>query len=191
MNGDTRRGKPLDYGFEERPNTAITDKAKVQLDRIKGSEYSVLIGRNNCGKSFLLKTLTEQIGQEAAYIGPARYTNFHALNFYTPNRNKKSQWWQQFQQWRRQNHNIDNSPINLQQSIAAFDDDTRDKFFSIMKRLLGAEIKIMKADPLNEMSQRYLSCGGHNLSYTSSGVRLIASILTCLLDKEYKTIPNR
>lgn len=57
-----------------------------------------------------------------------------------------------------------------------------------MTDLLGVDIEIAKADPTNEMSQPYLSCGGHNLSFTSSGTRLIASILTCLLDKEYKTI---
>ncbi len=177
-----------DYGFGERPNTKLTDTAQSLIGEIKQSEYSVLVGRNNCGKSFLLKTITEQIGPEAAYVGPARYTNFNALNFYNPDRNKKSQYWQNFTRWRQQNHTIDNSPINLQQSIAEFDDATREKFFEILRTLLKVDIEIRKAFPDNEMSQRYLSCGGHNLSYTSSGVRLIASILTCLLDKDYHTI---
>lgn len=57
-----------------------------------------------------------------------------------------------------------------------------------MEDLLGVEIQIAKADVQNEMSQPFLSCGGHNLSYTSSGTRLIASILTCLLDTDYHTI---
>jgi energy-coupling factor transporter ATP-binding protein EcfA2 len=184
MNMDDR----MTYGFDQRPNTRLTDVAEALVGTIKSAEYAVLVGRNNCGKSFLLKTLTEQIGQEAAYIGPARYTNFNSLNFYTPQPDKKSQWWRQFVQWSRQNHNIDNSPINLQQAIAQFDDTTREGFFEIVRSLLGVDIEIKKADPSNEMSQRYLSCDGHNLSFTSSGVRLIASILTCLLDKDYRTI---
>lgn len=180
--------KHMLYGFDERPNTILSEEAQQNLERIKNSEYSVLVGRNNCGKSFLLKTLTEQIGQEAAYIGPARYTNFNSLSFYQPNKRRKRQWWDQFQRWRRENHTMDNSPINLQQAIAEFDDATRQTFFELMTELLGVEIEIAKADPSNEMSQPYLRCGGHNLSFTSSGTRLIASILTCLLDKEYKTI---
>lgn len=176
------------YGFDERPNTALTADATKHLESIKSSEYAVLVGRNNCGKSFLLKTLTEKIGQEAAYIGPARYTNFNRLAFYTPNRRRKKEWWQKFSQWRRENHNMDNSPIDLQRAIAEFDDVTINVFFGLMRELLNIDIEIAKADPTNEMSQPYLSCGGHNLSYTSSGTRLIASILTCLLDKEYKVI---
>lgn len=178
----------LRYGFEERPNTVLTPQASTNLEAIKQSEYSVLVGRNNCGKSFLLKTLAQQIGQEAAYIGPARYTNFNSLAFYTPNKKRKQQWFENFKRWQRENHTMDNSPINLQQSIAEFDDATRAVFFGLMKDLLGVGIEIAKADPNNEMSQRYLSCGGHNLSFTSSGTRLIASILTCLLDREFNTI---
>lgn len=180
--------KSIRYGFDVRPNTVLSDEATSNLEAIKAAEYSVLVGRNNCGKSFLLKTLTQQIGLEAAYIGPARYNNFNSLSFYRPNKEKKRQWWQNFQRWQRENHTMDNSPINLQQAIAEFDDETRQVFFGLMEELLGIEIEIAKADPNNEMSQPYLSCGGHNLSYTSSGTRLIASILSCLLDREYKTI---
>lgn len=67
-----RRNELVKYGFEERPNTKITETGLQSLETIKGSAYAVLVGRNNCGKSFLLKEITQQIGEEAAYIGPAR-----------------------------------------------------------------------------------------------------------------------
>ena len=35
------------------------------------------------------------------------------------------------------------------------------------------------------MSQKYVSCGGHNISYTSSGVRLITTLVTSLLDTTF------
>lgn len=66
-------------GVDIRPDTKLTGGATTQIESIKDSEYSVLVGRNNCGKSYLLKTITEKIGVEAAYIGPARYTNFNSL----------------------------------------------------------------------------------------------------------------
>ena len=37
------------------------------------------------------------------------------------------------------------------------------------------------------MSQKYISCGGHNLSFTSSGFRLITTLVTSLLDTDYDT----
>ncbi len=38
----------------------------------------------------------------------------------------------------------------------------------------------------NTMSRRYISCKGHNLSFSSSGVRLTTSIITSLLDDDYE-----
>jgi len=58
------------YRYDQKPATSMTEETVEALEHIKQSEYSVLVGRNNCGKSFLLKTLTQQIGQEASYLGP-------------------------------------------------------------------------------------------------------------------------
>ncbi len=51
--------------------------------------------------------------------------------------------------------------------------------------VLGAELTLELAYPENEMSQRYISCDGHNFSFASSGIRLVVSIVTSLLDDEY------
>ena len=39
------------------------------------------------------------------------------------------------------------------------------------------------------MSQQYISVDGHNISFTSSGYRLVAALVTSMLDDEYDTIP--
>ena len=70
------------YAYDQRPATKISN-ASAELEHLRGSEYSVLVGKNNCGKSYLLKTLTQQWGQNASYLGPARYQNFNLLGFYT------------------------------------------------------------------------------------------------------------
>ncbi|MFC4721245.1 ATP-dependent endonuclease [Geojedonia litorea] len=174
------------YLFDQKPNTVISDNGKKLIERIKTSECSVLVGRNNCGKSYLLKTITQDLGVNASYLGPARYNNFHVLGFYTPNKNKKQEKYNQFnQQFQQQNQNIDNSPISLQQSIAEFTDDKRKVLFEIIKLLLGTEIEILQTVEGNTMSQKYLSTNQHNISFTSSGFRLIATILTCLLDDDH------
>lgn len=176
------------YQYDQRPNTQMDTESQETLRRLRELEYAVLIGRNNCGKSFLLKSLTQQWGQSASYLGPARYQNFNLLGHYTPNRNRRDERWRQFmQQWQQQQQNIDNSPVNLQQAIAELSDSQRASLIEIIDLLLGVKLEIRQTVEGNSMSQRYISCDGHNISYTSSGFRLIATLVTSLLDAEYDT----
>jgi predicted ATPase len=176
------------YQYDQKPGTHIADGSAEAIQQIRESEYSVLVGRNNCGKSFLLKTLTQQWGSNASYLGPARYQNFNLLGYYTPNRNRKDEKWRNFiTQWNQHQQNIDNSPMNLQQAIAELSDDQRSSLSEIVKALLGVDLDIRLTVETNSMSQKYISCGGHNISYTSSGFRLITTLVTSLLDTDYDT----
>lgn len=176
------------YQYDQRPSTRFTESAQALLARIRESEYAVLVGRNNCGKSFLLKTLTQQWGATASYLGPARYQNFNLLGYFTPNRNRRNQRYSEFlNQWNQQQQNIDNSPVNLQQAIAELTDSQRDTLVEIVELLLGTRMEIKETVPGNSMSQKYISCNGHNISYTSSGFRLIATLLTSLLNNDCDT----
>lgn len=176
------------YRYDQRPGTRFSDESNATLQKIRDSEYSVLVGRNNCGKSYLLKTLTQQWGKHASYLGPARYQNFNLLGYYTPNRNRRDEKWQQFLgQWQRQQQNIDNSPINLQQAIAELTDEQRNKLTEIISDLLGVVLEFRYTVENNSMSQKYISCNGHNISYTSSGFRLITTLVTSLLDTDFDT----
>ena len=179
----------MNYQFDTKPNTSFTDNSEKFINKIIDSGYSVLIGKNNCGKSFLLKNITRKIGPKSSYIGPARYQNFHVLGNYTPNRDKTGQRWRQFnQQFDNQNQNVDNSPISLQQAIAGLNDSKREILTEIIELLLNTKIEIKHTVEDNSMSQKYISCNGHNISYTSSGFRLIATLLTCLLDTDYNVL---
>jgi len=176
------------YQYDQRPNTRLDNESQASLQRIRDSEYAVLVGRNNCGKSFLLKSLTQQWGQSASYLGPARYQNFNLLGYYTPNRNRKDERWHQFlHQWQQQQQNIDNSPVDLQQAIAELSDQQRSTLVEIVDMLLGTKLEIRHTVEGNSMSQKYISCDGHNLSFTSSGFRLITTLVTSLLDTNYDT----
>jgi len=150
---------------------------------------AVLCGINNCGKSYILKTLAQECGEIASYLGPARYQNFNLLGYFTPNRGRRrrSERFQQFlSQWQNQQQNIDNSPLNLQQAIAELNDKKREQLIEIMENLLGSKMEIKLTVPDNSMSQRYIAVDGHNISFTSSGYRLIAALITSLLDEEYE-----
>lgn len=182
------RSKKKMYQFDQKPSTVFSDQAQQFLEEIKRSSYAVLCGRNNCGKSFILKKLTLTLGESASYLGPARYQNFNVLGYFTPNRNRRSDRWRNFlYQWQDQTQNIDNSPLNLQQAIAELNDDKRDQLIEIMEKLLGSKMEIRSTVSDNSMSQKYISVDGHNISFTSSGYRLIATLVTSLLDEEYNT----
>jgi hypothetical protein len=102
------------YHYNQKPATKLSEAAEALISHIRDSEYSVLVGRNNCGKSFVLKTLTQQWGTNASYLGPARYQNFNLLGFFTPEGNRKGTKYNQFiSMWNRQHENIDNSPPQL------------------------------------------------------------------------------
>ena len=77
--------------FDQKPPTAMSEPAKVHLESIKNSEYATLIGRNNCGKSFILKSMAMELGLISSYLGPARYNNFNLLGTYSPQSNRKEQ----------------------------------------------------------------------------------------------------
>ena len=176
------------YQYDQKPGTRMSEDSASVLQKIRESEYVVLVGRNNCGKSYLLKSLTTEFGVKASYLGPARYQNFNLLGYYTPNRNKIHERWNQFmQQWQQQHHNMDNSPVNLQQAIAELSDTQRAVLIEIVQLLLQAKLEIRHTVEGNSMSQQYISVGGHNISYTSSGFRLIVTLITSLLDSEYDT----
>lgn len=138
------------------------------------------------GKIFCLKNLTLVTGKRATYLGPQRYNNFNALSPYMPNPRRKNQEYQNFvQQFQSAIQNLDNSPFNVHTAIAELNNSKRNRLFEIVRTVLGAELSLELAYPENEMSQRYISCNGHNFSFASSGVRLVVSILTSLSDEYY------
>ena len=80
--------------------------------------------------------------------------------------------------------NTDNSPLDLGQAIAELNDAQRDRLFSMLSRLLGSKTSVELTVAGNSMSQRYVRVEDYNLVFQSSGFRLAATLLTCLLDEE-------
>lgn len=168
------------------PPTSIHPDSQSCYEWMKHAPLVVLCGRNNSGKSFLLRKLLQDHGGNASYLGPARYSNFNVLAPYTPRRNRKDEKWQQlFRHFHNANQNIDNSPLNVQQAIAELSNEQRKILFNVVSDLLGATATIKYTVPGNSMSQQYIDVDGHNLSYTSSGFRLVVTLLTSLLDQDY------
>jgi predicted ATP-dependent endonuclease of OLD family len=154
--------------------------------KIASKEVTIISGRNNSGKSSLLKKLYKDLGEKSSFLGPNRYQNFDRLSVVSGKRNKVQAYISSIQQLEQSNQNIDNSPWSLQQAIAELGNENRSNLFSIIKQLLGSDMQVKMTDPENEMSDKYIAVDNYNMSYTSAGFRLITSILTSLLDKDYE-----
>lgn len=170
-----------------KPPTQVATEAQDAYRSLLSNSMSILCGRNNSGKSFILRKLLTELGENATYLGPQRYQNFNILSPYGPQDNrKKNKYRQLMQHFSNDNQNLDNSPFNLQQAIAELSDERRAKLFEVMGNMLDTELSVKHTITNNSMSQMYIDVDGYNLSYTSSGVRLIASLVTSLLDTDYK-----
>lgn len=178
------------HKYDEKPQVVFSPDAQRFLKNAPDTKLSILCGRNNGGKSFILKTLAEQIGVTASYLGPARYQNFNVLTPYLPDRRGQKRSTKKFEeflrQWRNEQQNIDNSPLNLPEAIASLSNTKRAQLIEIVQDLLGATMEIKHTVEDNSMSNQYIAIDGHNMSFTSSGVRLITSLMTSLLDDEYE-----
>jgi predicted ATPase len=169
-----------------KPPITINHQSLKFYEDFKTNDLSILCGRNNSGKRFLLRKLYTDFGEKTSYLGPNRYQNFNILGVVSNKRDKSKEYYDWIRNYKQNQQNIDNSPWNLQQAIAELGNLKRDTLFTIINELLGSDIHIKMSDPNNEMSQRFVSVDGYNMSYTSSGFRLIASILTSLLDDDYE-----
>lgn len=174
--------------MSDKPKTKLSSSSKDDYKAIMECEVAVICGRNNSGKSFLLKKIHNDLGNKTMYLGPSRYFNFNILPQLESTEAKESHYANLARRIEHAEINIDSAGINLQTSIVEMTNEKRAKLFSTVEDLLGSNMEIKPIDPKNDMSRKYISVDGYNLSYTSSGFRLITTLITGLLDDYYENV---
>lgn len=171
--------------FQKPPVIEIDENSKKLLAGATTSGITILCGRNNSGKSYLLRSLFNDIGIDAFYLGPSRYNNFTIFDQIAPiSKNKKSRYDEVHSHIHGSGRNADNIPLNLGEAIARLTDVKRKELLSLLDKLLGSKTKLEHTIPDNSMSQQYVNVDGHNISYTSSGFRLVTTLLTSLFNED-------
>lgn len=169
------------------PPTKISDECSAAYEAAKLGSLTVICGRNNSGKTFVLRQMLRDLGNTASYLGPARYQNFTLLAAIQSVAKKGPEKYQEILNHINNNEqNIDNSPINLGEAISNLRDTQRTKLFNLVEILLGAKPSIQKIIPDNDMSQRYVEVDGYNISFSSSGIRLVTTLLCSLIDSDFE-----
>lgn len=74
--------------YSQPPPTKLDDASERLFPSFRGARLGVLCGRNNSGKSFLLRRLVRDLGAKAYYLEPSRYSNFDVFQAYTERENR-------------------------------------------------------------------------------------------------------
>ena len=173
--------------FIKRPETELSAQAQKNLIHIASNPLSVLVGPNNSGKSFILKKLTCSLQGQGTYIGPMRYWNSNLLHFKNPQQfSSRDHFNDVYRSVQDSNNFRDLGAGSTEHSVVELTDYGRSMLTEVMAEILGVRLEVLPTEPANSMSQRFIQCDGHNISFASSGVRLVTSIVAALLNPVHK-----
>jgi len=154
-----------------------------------GSPVTVLSGGNNSGKSLVLRWLKHTMGKTAYMVGTNRF--YHVYHFSTALRdpNELDQFENQFQSnfWSEQ-YNYEQNYIDLNHIIVGLSDCQRLSLFELCGKLIDSSFALQRVQDDNELSVRYIDVAGQNLSVSSTGTRLLMTILGICMDDRSKTL---
>lgn len=150
---------------------------------------TVLSGPNNCGKTLLLKQLFSLIGQGGYLIGCNRFSHVDVLNTRQIDQHEHRRYYDNFiQNFYTSRQNTENNELQLQRIITGLKDHQRKKLFDVCKELLGNDFSLTRTDPENTFSPFYVDVDGENLRYSSTGTRLLLTLLGTLLDERFSVL---
>ncbi|WP_152997654.1 ATP-binding protein [Methylobacterium sp. GXS13] len=155
-------------------------------EHIKNKHYVVFSGKNNCGKSLLLKALYECYRTEAGILPVNRFVHGTNLN---PTAGAPSDLGEKPNlSYLRESTNVDGIYYDLGQYLRLISDDQRNHIFAVSNYILGSSFEIRKHDPNNSLSDNLVFIDGKRLDQASTGSRLILRIVCDLADKRINRI---
>ena len=122
-------------------------------------------------------------------IGVNRFYHVYHIASGLRDPNRIDQYEQQFRQqfWQEQ-YNHEQNYIQLNQIIVDLDNSRRAALFDLCGELLGTTFSLKKVAPNNDLSPSYIDVGGQNISVSSSGTRLLMTILGICMDESFSSM---
>ena len=157
--------------------------------KLGSKSTTVLSGPNNCGKTLLLKQLFSLVGQGGYLIGCNRFSHVDVLNTRQIDEHEHRRYYDNFiHNLYTSKQNTENNDLQLQQIMTTLKDRQRRKLFEICKHLIGSDFSLKRTDPENSFSPFYVDIDGENLRYSSTGTRLLLTLLGTLLDERFTVL---
>ena len=150
---------------------------------------TVFAGANNSGKSLVLKWLKHTVGRSAYMIGTNRFYHvYHFSSAFSDPREIDSYESQFNSQFREEQYNYEQNYIDLNKIIIGLNNTRRNALFSLCGELIGSKFLLKRVDEDNDLSVSYIDVDGQNLSVSSTGTRLLMTVLGICMDERFTTI---
>lgn len=177
------KAKPVPVSSYVRPALKFQPAPWTFVAERRSAPVTVIAGPNNCGKSFLLKSLQAELGQ-TAYLTLA--SRFHQGQFSRANPlsdQEKQQLFLSFTQQHLTSNNNFDQINNPQRVLQALDTNQRTLIANTVSEMLDVEVTLT-----HEPQQDRCTVDGDSIEITSSGIRLLIGLLaTCMLS-DYNVI---
>ena len=185
--GPEARGIP--YSSISRLDVEFSPTLEEIYTTLVSKSTTVFSGPNNCGKTLLLKQLFSLVGQGGYLIGCNRFSHVDVLNTRQIDEHEHRRYYDNFiHNLYTSKQNTESNDLQLQQIITTLKDFQRRKLFEICKQLLGSDFSLKRTDPENSFSPFYVDIDGENLKYSSTGTRLLLTLLGILLDERFTVL---
>lgn len=166
-----------------------TDLENLNILLKKNSKVKVLTGKNNSGKTRLLRNLNLRLGSLATHIGCSRFYHPQDLRDQAGNaQNLKKNVVRQMSDALNSDTNSDNnSRGDINQILCEFTDQQIEKLIEVAF-ILGFKIDIRKKDENKRFSPHILCVDNIDIKKASTGTRLLIYLLSVLIDKNFQVI---
>jgi predicted ATP-dependent endonuclease of OLD family len=154
----------------------------------KEKQITVLSGANNSGKSFVLKHLVALDLHQPYLVGIVRFNNFLSLSSGDLQPVNTEAHKNQMRDRLNEKLNNEANQFNLEQIIKNLNDEKRAKLFSICGELIGNKFSLEHENPQNELSNSFVKVDEENLSISSSGTRLLMTLLGISLNESFTSL---
>lgn len=180
---------PIDYSQIAR----IDLHFKPSIDQFWRSRQrkltTVLSGPNNAGKTLLLKELYGRAGKAAYLVQCSRYSHVDILNSRQITDNTYIQNHDAYvQNYYTSQQNTEENSLKLENILTGLTNRQLATLFALCSELIGSKFERKMLDDERPFSSSYLAVDGKNLKYSSSGTRLLLTLLGIALDERISTL---
>jgi hypothetical protein len=128
------------------------------------------------------------MGYTSYYLACQRFYNFAQLGTRAKPKNEEQQLFNQFVSAYNQSENYDQSTGPLPDAITRLTQDQLNTVLSLCSELIGDEFRLLRMQEDHPLSPYYIAVGDYNLSYSSSGSRLLLLLFAIMANDAYNTI---
>jgi hypothetical protein len=186
---ENRAEPQIQYNFLNRVNVNFNVEVGQFIEKRKADRHTILSGRNNSGKTIFLKNLYLELGSAGYLVGCNRFYHVDTLGTTSQDMDQTEGYYQNFvSSLYRDKRNEEKNTIDLSRLITSLSDNKRNMLFSLCEEILGYSFSLLRVDPKNSFSPFYIDVDGENISVSSTGTRLLLTILGTIVNDSFQFV---